>query len=692
MYVRKDKQKPFLPSSGTVDIASAEDLFPQKKAAKSELHFDLSSLKGSLRDAETGEPIDISRARWNVKEGRLSLDTKTIILMGTGRLDLKNRIPQLPPISSVSPPRSSSTSVSSSAKSGVSRGNTTGTERRATARTGTCTASGCRSTHRTRESGNDTSTRKSTGERMGFSPDVSDPVATLYSTSTGKFGRSYGGSDAGGGDGHGYQTGEWSLPHSPLASEVAAVASLSSSSSASSSIGFSQHSRGGSGGGGGGKATSRTPSREQYHQHQLEQQHQQQHAEDCLYHTSKPVSQAAAAAGSRHPLITQYMLGGPLSPMHHKYWNAKAKGVLLPLEDAELMRDIPEEDVDYEGADAEYFECLGGGGGGGASSATASLDSLNSFDVDDGIDGDRATAVSRTFSSSKKGNQSSSPGEQGNEEDAEEEEGQLEEAERGFGDFQQASSSSSNRQPAGSSPSKTGNGQGQATVVPASSQGHSPPPHGSHPPASPASTTSAMSAATTTMTTGTESARAGRIGGSSRASGGGPGPSAGAAYYSSSSRSVASGRSGFTGFSASSSRDSSRHSGGSLLPANPNVEKFVNPRIAPNNRQNWRAVEEKLFQELYSLGWRFELNKSLTKEAKTRGGKAAVRKTARELARKKVSHMKDIVQAAADESAKEAKREVSDHVVPCVRTLYLAFVCVCVCVCCLWLCCNHPTY
>jgi len=57
-----------------------------------------------------------------------------------------------------------------------------------------------------------------------------------------------------------------------------------------------------------------------------------------------------------------------------------------------------------------------------------------------------------------------------------------------------------------------------------------------------------------------------------------------------------------------------------------------------------------------------------------------------------VSHMKDIVQAAADESAKEAKREVSDHVVPCVRTLYLAFVCVCVCVCCLWLCCNHPTY
>ena len=51
-----------------------------------------------------------------------------------------------------------------------------------------------------------------------------------------------------------------------------------------------------------------------------------------------------------------------------------------------------------------------------------------------------------------------------------------------------------------------------------------------------------------------------------------------------------------------------------------------------SNKRNWLAQEEKLFQEIYTIGWEAEANKSLTKEALTKGGLNEVRKTARTIA------------------------------------------------------------
>jgi hypothetical protein len=51
-----------------------------------------------------------------------------------------------------------------------------------------------------------------------------------------------------------------------------------------------------------------------------------------------------------------------------------------------------------------------------------------------------------------------------------------------------------------------------------------------------------------------------------------------------------------------------------------------------SNKTNWMATEEKLFQEIYSLGHAYELNKSLTKEAATPKGLMGVRLIARNIA------------------------------------------------------------
>jgi len=73
-------------------MASAADLFPPKVLVQKEVEYSLDAFKDSMRDAETGEPIVLSKAGWNVREGRLNLNTETILAMGTGRLDIKNRI------------------------------------------------------------------------------------------------------------------------------------------------------------------------------------------------------------------------------------------------------------------------------------------------------------------------------------------------------------------------------------------------------------------------------------------------------------------------------------------------------------------------------------------------------------------------------------------------------------------------
>jgi hypothetical protein len=41
-------------------------------------------------DSETGEKLSFTKAKWTSKEGRLSLNARTILNMGTGRLDLRS--------------------------------------------------------------------------------------------------------------------------------------------------------------------------------------------------------------------------------------------------------------------------------------------------------------------------------------------------------------------------------------------------------------------------------------------------------------------------------------------------------------------------------------------------------------------------------------------------------------------------
>jgi hypothetical protein len=45
-----------------------------------------------VRDKETGEILELTRSQWSSKEGRLNLDYDTIVKMGTGRLDIAQRL------------------------------------------------------------------------------------------------------------------------------------------------------------------------------------------------------------------------------------------------------------------------------------------------------------------------------------------------------------------------------------------------------------------------------------------------------------------------------------------------------------------------------------------------------------------------------------------------------------------------
>jgi len=92
MYVRRKKLEPFRPSSKSHNLASAADLFPLKVVEKKEEEQNLDAFKDGMKDAETGEPIVLSKSGWNMKEGRLNLNTQTILAMGTGRLDIRSRV------------------------------------------------------------------------------------------------------------------------------------------------------------------------------------------------------------------------------------------------------------------------------------------------------------------------------------------------------------------------------------------------------------------------------------------------------------------------------------------------------------------------------------------------------------------------------------------------------------------------
>lgn len=92
MYVRKKKISPFVIGAKCHGFAKAEDIFQEKQPAPQEPYRVVSGFGEGLIDAETGKPISISKASWNATEGRIDLDTSTILAMGTGRLNIKNRV------------------------------------------------------------------------------------------------------------------------------------------------------------------------------------------------------------------------------------------------------------------------------------------------------------------------------------------------------------------------------------------------------------------------------------------------------------------------------------------------------------------------------------------------------------------------------------------------------------------------
>lgn len=96
MYARREKQKPFRPSASYKALEIPLPLFQKpndidpdddNRTKRQSAQPDFSAMV----DAETGEPLNYTRAKWTAKEGRLSLTAKTILDMGTGKLDIRNR-------------------------------------------------------------------------------------------------------------------------------------------------------------------------------------------------------------------------------------------------------------------------------------------------------------------------------------------------------------------------------------------------------------------------------------------------------------------------------------------------------------------------------------------------------------------------------------------------------------------------
>eukprot|EP01042_Synura_sphagnicola_P005667 gene5667-7231_t len=96
MFTRREKQKPFRPSASfkALDVplqpfTKSDQVDPDDdhrvRRPPSKPDFPM------MVDAETGEPVGYTRAKWTAKEGRLSLTARTILDMGTGKLDIKTR-------------------------------------------------------------------------------------------------------------------------------------------------------------------------------------------------------------------------------------------------------------------------------------------------------------------------------------------------------------------------------------------------------------------------------------------------------------------------------------------------------------------------------------------------------------------------------------------------------------------------
>ena len=87
MYVRKDRRKPFRPSASEKSL-NKTFRFNLDHVSMLTSSKDNRRPEKPLYDAETGEQISIPTAEWTSKEGRLNLDAKTVLGMGTGRLNI----------------------------------------------------------------------------------------------------------------------------------------------------------------------------------------------------------------------------------------------------------------------------------------------------------------------------------------------------------------------------------------------------------------------------------------------------------------------------------------------------------------------------------------------------------------------------------------------------------------------------
>lgn len=82
MYVRKDKQKTFKPSSSFKSLARSPQRIAREAKADDESDFGTQDLPAQMIDPETGEVLSFTKARWTSKEGRLNLTARCILDMG----------------------------------------------------------------------------------------------------------------------------------------------------------------------------------------------------------------------------------------------------------------------------------------------------------------------------------------------------------------------------------------------------------------------------------------------------------------------------------------------------------------------------------------------------------------------------------------------------------------------------------
>ena len=120
-----DRRKPFKPNSFTYQFDDCDKLFPKLPSPEKPKPVEVDTYFDELIDAETGQPIKLYNARWNAVEGRLNLDSKTILAMGTGMLNISNKAHEdkLPPIapSSSSPKRQQTPQLMNASPEGAAR-------------------------------------------------------------------------------------------------------------------------------------------------------------------------------------------------------------------------------------------------------------------------------------------------------------------------------------------------------------------------------------------------------------------------------------------------------------------------------------------------------------------------------------------------------------------------------------------